>query len=91
MYRKNDSNQLTFEDFYLPFGGHLRGDSHADAVSDALAQRSRRCLDTDRVAEFRVPRGRAVDLAEVFQVIQGKSVAGQVQHAVEERRGMATG
>ena len=27
MYRKNDSHQLTFEHFYLPFGGHLRGDN----------------------------------------------------------------
>lgn len=27
MYRKTDSDQLTFENFYLPFGGHLRGDN----------------------------------------------------------------
>ncbi len=27
MYRKNNSNQLTFQDFYLPFGGYLRGDN----------------------------------------------------------------
>jgi len=27
MYRTNDSDQLTFENFYLPFGGHLRGDN----------------------------------------------------------------
>ena len=27
MYRTNDSDQLTFEHFYLPFGGHLRGDN----------------------------------------------------------------
>ena len=27
MYRKDNPNQLTFEDFYLPFGGHLRGDN----------------------------------------------------------------
>ena len=27
MYRKNDANQLQFEDFYLPFGGKLRSDN----------------------------------------------------------------
>ena len=27
MYRKNDADQLTFENFYLPFGGHLRSDN----------------------------------------------------------------
>ena len=27
MYRTNDSDQLTFENFYLPFGGHLRSDN----------------------------------------------------------------
>jgi transposase, IS5 family len=27
MYRKPNPHQLTFEDFYLPFGGHLRGDN----------------------------------------------------------------
>jgi len=27
MYRKDDTNQLKFEDFYLPFGGKLRSDN----------------------------------------------------------------
>ena len=27
MYRKDNPNQLTFQDFYLPFGGCLRGDN----------------------------------------------------------------
>lgn len=27
MYRKDNPNQLTFENFYLPFGGHLRSDN----------------------------------------------------------------
>ena len=27
MYRKDNPNQLTFQDFYLPFGGYLRGDN----------------------------------------------------------------
>ena len=27
MYRKDDTNQLKFEDFYLPFAGKLRSDN----------------------------------------------------------------
>ena len=27
MYRKDNANQLKFEDFYLPFGGKLRSDN----------------------------------------------------------------
>ena len=27
MYRKDNPHQLTFKDFYLPFGGHLRSDN----------------------------------------------------------------
>ena len=27
MYRKNNPHQLKFENFYLPFGGHLRSDN----------------------------------------------------------------
>ena len=27
MYQRDDTNQLTFEDFYLPFGGKLKRDN----------------------------------------------------------------
>lgn len=36
MYRKNDSDQLTFENFYLPFGGHLRGDNRWVILSEQI-------------------------------------------------------
>jgi hypothetical protein len=36
MYRKNDLNQLTFENFYLPFGGHLRGDNRWVILSEQI-------------------------------------------------------
>jgi hypothetical protein len=36
MYRKNDSDQLTFENFYLPFGGHLRGDNRWVILSQQI-------------------------------------------------------
>lgn len=36
MYRTNDSDQLTFENFYLPFGGHLRGDNRWVILSEQI-------------------------------------------------------
>lgn len=27
MYEKTNSRQLSFENFYIPFGGHLKGDN----------------------------------------------------------------
>lgn len=36
MYRTNDSDQLTFENFYLPFGGHLRGDNRWVILSEQM-------------------------------------------------------
>ena len=36
MYRKNDSDQLTFENFYLPFGGHLRSDNRWVILSEQI-------------------------------------------------------
>lgn len=39
MYRKTNSNQLTFENFYLPFGGHLRGDNRWIILADQIPWR----------------------------------------------------
>ncbi len=61
------------------------------ADGDPLAQRSGGRLDAGGVAEFRVARRAAAELAEVLQVLQRQIVAGQVQHAVEQRRGVAAG
>lgn len=36
MYRTNDSDQLTFKNFYLPFGGHLRGDNRWVILSEQI-------------------------------------------------------
>ena len=36
MYRKEDNNQLTFEDFYLPFGGKLRSDNRWVILSEHI-------------------------------------------------------
>jgi IS5 family transposase len=39
MYRKANPNQLTFEDFYLPFGGHLRGDNRWVILAEQIPWR----------------------------------------------------
>ena len=36
MYRKNDANQLQFEDFYLPFSGKLRSDNRWVVLSGQI-------------------------------------------------------
>jgi len=36
MYRKDSSNQLTFKNFYLPFGGHLRSDNRWVTLADQI-------------------------------------------------------
>ncbi|MEN8127402.1 MAG: transposase [Planctomycetota bacterium] len=36
MYRKASPNQLTFDNFYLPFGGHLRSDNRWVVLADQV-------------------------------------------------------
>ena len=36
MYRKDNPYQLTFEDFYLPFGGHFRGDNRGIILANQI-------------------------------------------------------
>jgi hypothetical protein len=36
MYRKEPEKQLNFEDFYLPFGGHLNGNNRRVRLADAI-------------------------------------------------------
>lgn len=36
MYHKDNPHQLTFEHFYLPFGGHLRGDNRWVILADQI-------------------------------------------------------
>ena len=36
MYRKGNPHQLTFENFYLPFGGHLRDDNRWVILADQI-------------------------------------------------------
>ena len=67
-------------------GPHALGERHARGVGDALAERAGRHLDAGGVAELRMARGRAAELAEVLEVVEGEPVPGQIEHRVEEHR-----
>lgn len=64
------------------------GHPHPHAVGDALAQGTGRDLDPGRVVALGVARRHAAELAEVLQVRQRQPVTGQVQHRVEQDRGV---
>ncbi len=66
-----------------------QGEAHG--VGQALTQRTGGGLDAGGVAELRMARGLAVQLAEVLQVVDGQVVAGQVQQRVDQHRAVAVG
>ncbi len=67
------------------------GDPHADAHAEALAERAGRDLDAAGVVHLGVPGGHRAPLAERLQVLEGEPEAGEVQHRVEQHRGVAAG
>ena len=69
----------------------LFGDRHADGRRDALAERAGRDLDTGGQAVLGVARGQRTVLPEVPDLVEAQVVAGQVQQAVDQRRGVAAG
>eukprot|EP00659_Diplonema_papillatum_P022586 gene22587-biopygen22916 len=70
---------------------HFFSQGKTHGVGQALAQWTGGGLNARGVAVFRVARGAAVDLAEVFQVVDGDVVAGQVQQRVDQHRAVAVG
>ena len=75
--------ELRRQDFFR------QGETHG--IGQALAQRAGGGFHTRGVAEFRVARGTAVQLAEVLQVVDRQIVAGQVQQRVDQHRAMTVG
>ena len=59
-------------------------DGEADAVGEALAERTGRRLDPRRVMHLRVTRRERLPLAEALQLLEREVVAGQVQRRVLE-------
>jgi hypothetical protein len=73
-------------------GQHLLTHGHANGIRDALAQRTRGCLDRTARLEFRVACRLVAHLPEVLQLVDGEIlVASQVQQAVKQHRAMAIG
>ena len=72
--------------------GHVTlGDGEANGGGDALAERAGGEFDARGVVVFGVAGGFAVQLAEVFQVVQREVVAGEVQRGVLQHGGVAVG
>ncbi|MNS45853.1 hypothetical protein D3C72_783310 [compost metagenome] len=72
--------------------GHgLLGDRHAHGIGDALTQRASGGLDARGITVLRVTRGARVQLAEVFQIIDGEVVTGEMQQGVQQHGAVAVG
>ncbi len=67
------------------------GHGHADPVGQTLAERARGDLDAGGVTGLGVPRRGRVPLAELAQVLEFETLAGQVEHRVVQDRGVASG
>ena len=65
------------------------GHRHADRGHDSLAERSCGGLDARRQPVLRVPRRSAFPLAEIADFLQGKVVATEMEHTVQEHRSVA--
>jgi hypothetical protein len=65
------------------------GDRHADGIGDPLAERSGGHLDAGGVAGLGMARCGGIPLSELPQVLEGEAVAGEVQHRVEQDRGVS--
>ncbi len=67
------------------------GNRQPHRVSQPLAERAGGGLNARRIADLRVARRFGVQLAEVFQLLNRQIVAGEVQQAVEQHRGVTVG
>ena len=77
---------------FIEFGSQdFFGQSHAYCVGNTLSQWAGCGFHAVGIAIFRMAGGFAVQLAEIFQIINGNVVAGQVQQAVKNHGGMTIG
>ena len=60
------------------------GHGHAHGVRDALAERSRGGLHAGRIAVFGMAGRPALPLPEIPDLVEGKVVAGEMEHGVEQ-------
>ena len=67
------------------------GNAETDAVSHTLAERSRGHLHSTCQVDLRMPRGPTAPLAELLNVLDFESVAGEKEHRVVQDRSMSGG
>jgi hypothetical protein len=70
---------------------HFAGHGHAHAVADSLAEWACGGFHSRGFTILRVPRGYAVELAEIPDLLQGKVVPGKMQPAVKEHTAVTGG
>ena len=70
-------------------GQHRLGQREAHRVGEALAERPGGDLDARGVAPLRVARRLGAELAEAHELLHGHVVAREVEHRVEQHRGVA--
>ena len=68
---------------------HPLGDAEADAVGEALAERTGSHLDAGELLHLGVARGPAAELAELLEIVELEPVPGQVEHRVQQDAGVA--
>ena len=73
------------------FGQQFFRQRKAHGIGNALAERAGGGFHAVGVAIFGVAGGVAVQLAEVFQIIDGNVVAGEVEQAIQNHRSVAVG
>lgn len=64
-------------------------EGHADGVRDAGTERSGRGFDAGSMPDLRVPRGLGAELPEILDIVEADVVAAQVQHRIQQHRGMS--
>src|SRR5581483_4364753 len=68
---------------------HLGGERHADAVGEALPERTGGGLDAGGEMRLRMSRRARAPLAKLLQLVERQVVAGEVQERVEQHRAVA--
>ena len=67
------------------------GEGISDGVADALSERAGRRFDSVSFSKLGVTGGDAVELAEIFDLLERKVVARNVEPAIEKHRAMTRG
>ncbi len=74
-------------------GGRQRalGQRHSDRIGKSLAQWPRGGLDAEMHFALRVPRSLGAELPKILDFLHRQGIAGEMQHRVEQHRGVAVG